>query len=190
MTPLPPPAFDTLVLQTPRLRLRALQESDAPALFAIFSDPAVMRYWSTPPWTTLAQAQDLIARDIAAMRSGEYLRLGLERTVDATLIGNCTLFNLDLSNQRAEIGYGLARAAWGQGYMGEALQALLDFGFGPMRLHRVEADIDPRNEASARSLERLGFQREGLLRERWMVGDEISDTALYGLLRADWLAQR
>ena len=55
-----------------------------------------------------------------------------------------------------------------------------------MALNRVEADIDPRNEASARTLERLGFRREGLLRERWIVGDEVSDTALYGLLQRDW----
>ena len=79
--------------------------------------------------------------------------------------------------------------AWGQGLMHEALTALLDHGFGTWNLNRVEADIDPRNRASARTLERLGFCREGLLRERWIVGGEVCDSALYGLLQRDWLAR-
>ena len=73
--------------------------------------------------------------------------------------------------------------------MHEALLALLDCGFGMLDLNRVEADIDPRNTGSQRSLDRLGFQREGLLRERWIVSGEVSDTALHGLLRRDWLAR-
>jgi len=56
---------------------------------------------------------------------------------------------------------------------------------GALRLNRIEADIDPRNVASAGLLERLGFVREGVLRERWIVGDEASDSALYGLLASD-----
>lgn len=184
------PTFDSLRLSTERLQLRPLREADAPALFAICSDPEVMRYWSTPPWTSIAQADALIARDLQAMATGEYLRLGLERQDSGELIGNCTLFNLHPACRRAEIGYVLARAHWNRGFMHEALAALLAHGFGALALHRVEADIDPRNEASARSLERLGFTREGLLRERWIVDGEVSDSALYGLLARDWLPLR
>ncbi len=186
----PPPNFEGLQLLTPRLRLRPLTEADADALFAVFSDPAVMRYWSTPPWAERQQALDLVSRDQAAHRRGEYLRLGIEPREGGAVLGTCTLFSWQRSNRRAELGYGLARAAWGQGLATEALTALLHQGFGPLGLNRVEADIDPRNTASARVLERLGFQREGLLRERWIVGDEVSDSALYGLLRADWVARR
>ena len=70
--------------------------------------------------------------------------------------------------------------------MNEALHSLLDYGFGQLNLNRVEADIDPRNEASAKTLERLGFVKEGYLRERWIVGNEVSDTVLYGLLQREW----
>jgi RimJ/RimL family protein N-acetyltransferase len=70
--------------------------------------------------------------------------------------------------------------------MHEALTALLEFAFGDLDLNRVEADIDPRNVASARSLERLGFHKEGHLRERWIVDGEVSDSSLYGLLRSEW----
>jgi ribosomal-protein-alanine N-acetyltransferase len=73
-----------------------------------------------------------------------------------------------------------------KGYAIEALTALLAHGFAALDLNRVEADIDPRNGASARVLERLGFRHEGLLRERWIVGGQICDTAFYGLLRRDW----
>jgi RimJ/RimL family protein N-acetyltransferase len=72
--------------------------------------------------------------------------------------------------------------------MHEALQALLSYAFQTLDLNRLEADIDPRNHASARTLERLGFQKEGHLRERWIVDGEISDTWLYGLLRREWQA--
>lgn len=70
--------------------------------------------------------------------------------------------------------------------MHEALRCFVDHLFSAVALHRLEADIDPRNAASARSLGRLGFQREGLLRERWIVANEVSDSALYGLLASDW----
>jgi RimJ/RimL family protein N-acetyltransferase len=182
------PRFDDLTLDTERLRLRPLARTDAPALLAIFADPRVMRYWSTPPWAGIEAAQAFIERDLEAMRAGSHLRLGLERRSDALLIGQCTLYDIVQPSKRAQLGYSMAAEAWGQGWMHEALGALLEHGFSALQLHRVEADIDPRNSASARSLERLGFVREGLLRERWIVAGEVSDSALYGLLARDWRA--
>lgn len=178
--------FADCQLDTRRLRLRPLQETDAPALLALFSDPRVMRFWSTPPWTGLEQAHAMVAQDRGAMARGEHLRLGITRRDDGVLVGTCTLFDLVPQCRRAEIGFALAPAFWGRAYMDESLRALLRHGFTTMALNRVEADIDPRNEASARTLERLGFLREGVLRQRWIVGDEVSDSALYGLLQRDW----
>lgn len=183
------PAFDQVELRTARLLLRPLREADAPALLSIFSDARVMQYWSTPPWQTVDEAHALIARDQRAMAAGEYLRLGLERRGEPELVGTCVLFGLNTQCRRAEVGYGLGFSAWGQGYMHEALMALLGHGFTQLDLNRVEADIDPRNEASARTLERLGFTREGYLRERWIVDGVVSDTALYGLLRSEWIGR-
>jgi RimJ/RimL family protein N-acetyltransferase len=178
-----------LSLRTRRLQLRALRSDDAHALLTIFADPRVMRYWSTRPWTAIEQAHEFVERSTAALRTGDALRLGIELADEAGLIGQCTLFGLANASRRAEVGYALAASAWGQGYMHEALTALLDHGFDALGLHRVEADIDPRNAASARSLERLGFTREGLLRERWIVDGEVSDSAFYGLLSREWRAQ-
>ena len=91
---------------------------------------------------------------------------------------------------RAEIGYCLRSAHWGRGYMGEALSALIDHAFGVLKLRRLEADVDPNNAGSLRILDRMGFQREGLLRERWNVGGEIQDSALLGLLAREWRGRR
>ncbi|MBL8351326.1 MAG: GNAT family N-acetyltransferase [Burkholderiaceae bacterium] len=181
--------FDTLRLDTPRLRLRPLRPDDAPAVYALHADPVALRYWSTPPWDDPAQADELIGRDLKALAEGDYLRLGLQRHADGRLIGLCSLFAFHLPSRRCELGYLLQRGLWGQGLMHEALLALLDYGFGVLDLNRIEADIDPRNAASRRSLERLGFAEEGRLRERWIVAGEVSDTALYGLLRRDWAAR-
>lgn len=176
-----------VLIHTARLLLRPLQPGDAPALTAIFSDPEVMRHWSTPAWTDDSPAHAMIELDLASGADADWLRLALVRPDEGELIGTCTLFGHQRSSRRAEMGYALARRAWHQGLMHEALCALLDHGFEAWNLNRVEADIDPLNRASARTLERLGFVREGLARERWIVAGTVSDSALYGLLRRDWM---
>lgn len=182
------PAFAALPIRTERLLLRPFRAADAQELFAIFSDPKVMRYGSSLPWTSIERAHEVIARDIAALESGEHINLAVERKEDARPIGQCTLFKLNAACRRAEIGYSLAAQVWGKGYMHEALRALVAYGFERMDLNRIEADVDPRNARSVRTLERLGFRREGLLKERWIVDGEVCDSALYGLLRKHWPA--
>jgi RimJ/RimL family protein N-acetyltransferase len=180
------PSFADIVISTRRLLLRPLVQADAPALFEIFSDPRVARHLSAPAWPEAGLAQARITKDMEAMGAGKYICLGIERLDDNKLVGECSLFNLVEQCRRAEIGYALAYAAWSQGYVTEALVSLLSFGFERLGLNRVEADIDPRNIASAKSLERLGFKKEGHLRERWIVNGEVSDSGLYGLLASDW----
>ncbi|NKI93127.1 GNAT family N-acetyltransferase [Rhizobacter sp. SG703] len=121
----PPPSPASVTLRTERLLLRPLHDDDAATLLAIFGDPEAMRYWSVPAWTSLDQAHAMLGRDRAERAAGTHLRLGLERRDDGALIGVCTLFNLSATCRRAEVGYALARAAWGQGHMNEALRALL-----------------------------------------------------------------
>lgn len=183
------PALDPVSLPTERLLLRPLVAADAGALFAVFSDPEVVRYWSSPAWTGIEQADKYIAGAQEALANGTALRLGIEVAASGRLIGQAALYSFDQQNRRCDVGYALGRPHWGQGYLGEALAALLAHGFGALDLNRVEADIDPRNAASAKALVRLGFGHEGLLRERWIVNGEICDTAFYGLLRSDWAAR-
>jgi len=178
-----------LTLHTERLYLRPLCESDAEALFSIFSDSRVTRYLSRPAWSSIASAHERISLDAKANASGGYFRFGIELSSSRSLVGECSLFNFVAESRRAEIGYTLGFDAWGKGYMSEALVRVLEFGFSELSLNRVEADIDPRNRASAKCLERLGFREEGCLRERWIVNGEVSDTAYYGLLSSEWRAR-
>jgi ribosomal-protein-alanine N-acetyltransferase len=179
-------AFNTIELHTARLLLRPFREGDEEALFAIYSDPQVSRYLPRGPWIDIASARERIAKDVAGMASGEYVRLAIVRREDGLVIGDCCLFEFNQQCRRAEIGYSQLRSEWGNGYVNEALRALVELAFTELDLNRIEADIDPRNEASGRSLERLGFVKEGHLRERWIVEGEVSDTGLYGLIRSDW----
>lgn len=183
------PTFTHLTLSTKRLLLRPLGASDSPGVMALFTDAPFMQFGTTPPFASMDEAETLIARDVQAMASGERIRLGIERLADHALIGICTLFNLDPQCRSAELGYGLLSDAWGRGYMHEALVALLEYGFGDLGLNRIEADIDPRNTHSAKSLERAGFVKEGLLRESCIVNGALTDSARYGLLRREWLAR-
>jgi [ribosomal protein S5]-alanine N-acetyltransferase len=169
-----------------RILLRRFTHADDAALFEMFSHPEVMRYWSTPPFTEMAQAEKRIEDALRHYADETAYPLAVVHIKDQRVIGNCTLWNIHRQNRRAEVGYMLARPYWGHGYMHDAMGAMIDYAFGEMQLNRLEADIDPRNAASARTLERLGFQKEGLLRERWIVGDEVSDSALYGLLASEW----
>lgn len=177
---------EPIVIPTKTLTLRFLNEADLPAVYDIFSHPEVMRYWSYPPWTERSQAQQWLMRVQEGYRTGNDLQFGIERRADRVLVGTCTLFQFHITSRRAEIGYALGRPYWGAGYMNNALQALVRYAFQTLDLNRLEADIDPRNVASAKTLERLGFQKEGYLRERWIVGNEVSDSCLYGLLRREW----
>ena len=173
-------------LATERLHLRGLTEPDIPALFAIFSDPAVMRYWSFAPLTDLAAVTRLLDGMTANAARGDMLPWGVERLDQPGIIGTVTLRDISLSNERAEVGFSLASACHGRGLAAEAVAAVLRYAFGPLALYRIEADVDPRNAASLRLLERLGFQREGLLRSRWFVGGERCDSVMLGLHRDEW----
>lgn len=176
---------ENLVLDSARLQLTPLSLDDAAAFFAIQSDPAVMRYWNHAPWTAIGQARNAIALARQALAEGSRLTLGVRARDTGALLGTCLLFAIDTGSGRAEVGYNLASTAQGHGYMNEALDRLVTYAFEELGLRRLEAEIDPRNRPSAKVLERLGFRQEGLLRERWSVDGEISDSALYGLLARD-----
>jgi RimJ/RimL family protein N-acetyltransferase len=173
-------------IDTSRLSLRSISAEDADNFYEIYSNPEVMRYWSTPPLPNRDAASKLIKEMEEGFRRRELLKWGIALRTDDSLIGTVTLFHPDFTHRRVEIGYALGRAHWGQGYMQETLTAVLNYAFAVLNLHRIEADVDPRNAASIRTLERLGFRREGYLRERWHVNGEIQDAFFYGLLKPEW----
>ncbi len=130
-----------------RVLLRPITERDIDSLFNIFSDPEVMRYWSSPPLEDREAARRLLSDIHDKLQRKLYFQWGVALRADDTLIGTSTLFHIESDNHRAEIGYALGRAHWGKGYIQEALTALIGFAFSELDLHRIEADVDPRNAA-------------------------------------------
>ena len=175
------------VLESERLTLRPIHEDDLPDLYAVFADPDVMRYWSTPPMRDMDEARAYLAgieRNFAE-RTG--FKWAITRRGGDRLIGTTSLFRLDGPHNTGEIGYALGSAHWGNGYAAEAVHRTCQFGFEQLGLRRIEADVDPRNAPSLKVLERLGFTREGYLRERWVVAGETQDSVLLGLLLRDFV---
>ena len=173
-------------INSKRVSLRRYSASDVDPIYEIHSDPEVMRYLGGIPMMDLREAEKFLAKAIEGLRQGQSIEWGIARRSDNRLVGTITFFNLDAVAHRAEIGFSLGRAHWGMGYMHEALQAALGYGFNELDLRRIEADTDPGNLPAIRLLERVGFQKEGYLRERWVVPDQTQDALFYGLLKREW----
>lgn len=177
-------------LETARLRLRWLTAGDVASLYEVFGDPEVCRYWSRPHLTGIDEAIILLKEIQQGYASRRLSQWGIATLDGNHVVGTCTLTSFSLEHRRAEIGFALGRTHWGHGYATEALSALLTHAFESLDLHRLEADIDPRNARSIRVLERLGFRHEGLQRQRYLINGEAQDALLYGLLASEWPDRR
>ncbi|NUO58676.1 MAG: GNAT family N-acetyltransferase, partial [Hamadaea sp.] len=177
--PLPTPT-----LHTTRLTLRPFTDADADSLYAMHSDPYVLRYWDSPPWSEPARAGRFLAVCREMEEKGTGARLAVGR--GSEFLGWCSLNQWNPDFRSASLGYCFAEAAWGHGYATESARALLRWAFDTLDLNRVQAEADTRNVASARVLEKLGFVLEGTLREDCIVNGDVSDSWVYGLLRREW----
>jgi ribosomal-protein-alanine N-acetyltransferase len=174
------------VLDTERLRLREPRRSDAEQLLAAWRDEETMLYFGTEPLGTRREALDEIRAFREQASSGEGIRWILTERGRDEYIGDIGFFDFAPDHARAEIGFLLAKQAWGRGLMSEALAATLQYGFVSKDLHRVEALVDPRNVACLRVLERCGFRREGTLRDYEFERDAFIDLLLLSILRSEW----
>ncbi len=114
------------------------------------------------------------------------LRLAVDRASDGAFVGWCALSRWTPEYRSTTLTLCFAEAVWGQGVATEAGRALLGWAYDTLDLNRVQAEADTRNLPCGRVLEKLGFQREGTLREDCIVGGEVSDSWVYGLLRREW----
>jgi len=167
------------IIETPRLLLRPMLAYDASALHVMLSEEETMRYWSSLPHATFAETEAWVADGIAAMGRGDghdFVVLHQDRVIGrvAFWMGN-------------EIGFLFDRSVWGQGFAGEAVSALLDYGFAALSFARVRADVDPRNTRSLRLLERLGFQRTGFAAHTFKIGETWTDSVYLELTPQDFV---
>lgn len=172
-----------LNLETDRLLLRKLSMADAADVFAYASDPEVSKYtgWSTHQ--AIADSQKFLESVIAKYETGQPMDWGIVHKRDRKLIGTCGFASWNCTHSRAEIGYALARQYWGQGYMTEAVKAVISFGFHVMMLNRIDASCMVDNLASARVMQKAGMHYEGTLREYAFFKDRYCDLKLYAIIK-------
>jgi RimJ/RimL family protein N-acetyltransferase len=187
------PALPTL--EGSRLRLRPLAPRDADAILRLYGDRVANRFGYQPKMDDLDDARALVARTTELADQGTVLHWGVARREDDFVVGHATLFAFEARGARAEVGYSIEKSCWGRGFGTEAVGILVRHAFEDRDLRRLEGDVDPRNVASLRLLERLGFVREGYLRERWVMptpdgAGDIQDSVMFGLLRREWDARR
>lgn len=183
-----PPAAAVPVLDTPRLRLRAIARDDLDDLYELLADPVAARRRHLPPLEDREDACIALETIHRGYLVGDRLEWGVCLAGATTLVGTCTLTRVDAAHARAELVCLLAPALRGQGLAREALHAVARHAFGPLGLRRLESEVDPRDLRALRALGALGFKREGLLRQRWLVDGRWQDSLLLGLL-AEELAE-
>ncbi|GAA1943556.1 GNAT family protein [Brevibacterium antiquum] len=183
----------SLPLTTDRLHLRTYRESDTEALLPIYSREDVAQFLLCEPWTAeVARAEvskriprtglDTEARALALVIETAD---GLEGIEGSVVIGDIAIWFDGESSEKAEIGWVLNPAASGHGFATEAAIAMLNAAFAHDGLHRVVAQMDARNTASARMASRIGMRQEAHLRQDWWSKGEWSDTLIFGMLRSD-----
>lgn len=185
---MPFPALDTL--RTPRLTIRPLAAADLPDLLAVNGDPEVTRFLPYATWTSLDDAQAWRERMQALADAGTGRQFVVALNDAGTVVGTILLFRFEEGSARAEIGYALGRAHWRRGVMAEALRGFCDELFTHAGLRRLEAQVNPANEASNALLVKLGFVHEGCMRQRWVAKGRAYDVNCYGALADEWLAAR
>ena len=175
-------------IETPRLRIRRLEEADVSALFEMNSDPEVTALLPYATWASIGDGMAWYERMRGIEATGSAIQFVAVGKSTGAAIGSCLLFRHEEASGRVELGYALGRRHWRQGLMREAISALIGQAFGSMKLRRVEAEVSTRNAASAGLLTSLGFTREGLLRQRWISKGKAIDIAMFGLLSGELIS--
>ena len=170
-------------IKTERLLLRNVELSDAPEMLFLRSDETVMQYIDRERTRTIEDAEIFIQKLKDSIDSNENIMWVISlKESPGTLIGYIGYWRIKLQHYRAEVGYALHPQYWNKGIMKEALLAVIQYGFGPMKLHSIEAQINSENIASGKLLEKTGFTREAYFKEDYFFNGRFIDSVVYSLL--------
>jgi ribosomal-protein-alanine N-acetyltransferase len=172
-------------IYTERLFLRKISLKDAETLFQYWSDPEVTKYLNVATFTNIKQAFNLIQLLNSIYNKKEGIRWAIVIRKTSEVIGTCGYNSWIKKSSRGEIGYELGRKYWGNGYATEAVNEIIKYGFKTMHLNRIEAFTVPEAFSSINLLEKLGFKKEGLLREYGYWNKKYWDENIYSLLKKD-----
>jgi ribosomal-protein-alanine N-acetyltransferase len=174
-------------LETDKVILREMTLDDVEFYFRHFNnDKIVEGSCFLGPKSLEAAKEELELYCINPFRENRGIRWGIVRKGGNELIGTCGYYDWNKTARRAEIGYDLDPAYWGQGIMTEALRAVLEYGFEKMALNRIQAIIDSENARSLKLVHRLGFKKEGVLRQRSYFKGQFRDDVCFSLLKKEW----
>ncbi len=178
-----PPTIDT-----DRLRLRALEPTDAAPMYQLIRERAIAATTATIPHPYTPQmAADFIAARIAPDAEAMVVAWAVARRTDARFLGVISL-TLEPELESAEVGYWIGVPYWGQGYATEACTAIVGHGFKELSLARIHGNHLVRNGASGLVLERSGMRHEGILRRAFRKWGELEDLSYHSILREEWSA--
>ena len=177
---------DLPALETDRLLLRKVRMEDAPDIFEYASDPNVPIYMPWEPHQSIQETYEYLERVMERYRQSRPGPWAIVHRRDAKMIGTCSFSKWEREDNRAEIGYVLNPRYWGQGYMSEAVRAIVAFGFRELGLNRIQARCDVPNVGSARVMEKAGMTFEGVLRQLLLVKGSYRDLKIYSILRSEW----
>jgi len=173
------------ILETDRVRLRPFRASDLKALHALYADADNLRYWGVDPSRSLDETRRALRWHITC-QPAHYAIWAVEEKASRKPVGMINYFRRDKREKRVEVGWLIASAAQGKGYMTEAGRALVRHLIDTLKVHKVEALIRPDNKPSAALAKRLGFRLEGgPIRDRWWVGGRWHSVMLYGLVAGE-----
>ncbi len=170
------------VITTERLTLRQPSQDDAEPWYFLRSDPQVLQYINREPAKDVQEVRDLISRVCEGIEKGDSIAWTVTMRDKPDMIGSISFWRMQKEHYRAEIGYVLHPDLHGKGLMSEAAAAIVDYGFRVMKLHSIEAHINPANKASRYLLEKLGFVREAYFRENFFYNGDFLDSAVYSLI--------
>lgn len=171
----------------PTLTLRYARLEDAPRLFELGSNAEVTQFFSWGPYSSLDQPEDYIASLVQKRDQGDLLEFLVVHHIDGP-IGVTGLCELVRRDRRATVGTWFGRKWWGTGANFESKALVAALSFEHLGMDRLTAWANTKNPRSQVALERLGFEREGVLRGWHRHGDKVHDVVVFSLLRSDWEA--
>jgi len=177
------------ILKTENLILRPLRPTDLDDLYEYAIDPAVYDLGMWRPYPSRESCAEHLAELLREQEDGRLWWWALEAKSDNKMIGRCQLSEVVPHVGRADIGYALHKHYWGKGYMTEAIHCVLNYAFEDMQLNRVAAEVLAANAASIHLLEKMGMQREGILRQDTKIRGFLEDIHLYAILKSEWDAR-
>lgn len=174
------------VLETERLKLVNITQDYAENLFEILSLGEVTKFYGADPFTSKEEANKLIDMFQKNFFEKRSIRWGIIHKNEEKFIGTLGLNGLQLKNKKSEIGYELHPTYWRNGYTSEAINEVLRFSFSDLALNRIGAVVYPENHASLNLLEKIGFVKEGLLRDYLHQNNQFHSTFMLSLLKREW----